>query len=210
MVMKKQFILLAVIMILVPLAKAQDASMIFNSKECTWFGLDFSQSRMIGSEGFQDPYQIKNHFFDSWNQLVVAEADKYNIGRAFLKDNVNYYLDAVEKRNELPNMDDLVINSEYTIPEEQVSVMIREYDMGDVTGLGIVFIVEAFDKLSETGRFWVTMFDAGTKEVLLTQKLTGKAGGFGIRNYWAKSYYNVLKDIEKDQYKKWRAKYGGK
>ena len=207
----KKILILAIVMVLaIPALKSQDAAMVFNAKECTWLGLDFSKAKMIGSEGFSDPYQIKNRFFDSWNQLFLREPDKYNVGETFRKEEVTNYLDVVEKRNEIPNIDDLVIDHEYSLTEDDIRSMVAEYEMGGNTGLGIVFIVEAFDKEAQRGRFWVTFIDNNTKQVLLTQKMEGKAGGFGLRNYWAKSYYNVLKEIDKKQFKRWRSEYMGK
>lgn len=208
--MKKLFTLFVMAMLFLPALRAQDAGMVFNANECTWLGLDFSKSRMIGSDGFTDSYAIKNRFFDSWNQLFLSEPEKYDIGKTFRKDQVTDYLDVVRERNETPNIDDLVIDHEYTLTEEDVRSIVSEYDLGEVSGLGIVFIVEAFDKNAEEGRFWVTFIDNTTKEVLLTKKMEGKAGGFGLRNYWAKSYYNVLKEIDKKAYKEWRSEYMGK
>jgi hypothetical protein len=37
-----------------------------------------------------------------------------------------------------------------------------------------------------------------TKRVLLTTYKTGNAGGFGFRNYWAKSWANILKAAAPD------------
>jgi hypothetical protein len=48
---------------------------------------------------------------------------------------------------------------------------------------------------------WVTFVDMKSKTVLLTKHMEGKAGGFGFRNYWAKSFLNVLKSIKED----WRS-----
>jgi hypothetical protein len=37
--------------------------------------------------------------------------------------------------------------------------------------------------------------------VLLSKHITGKSGGFGFKNYWAKAFYNILKDAD---YKDWK------
>ncbi|MEZ5198923.1 MAG: hypothetical protein R2764_21855, partial [Bacteroidales bacterium] len=93
------------------------------------------------------------------------------------------------------------------LDDNAVQEMIGSYDMGNNDeGLGIVFIVESFSKKSEMGSFFVTFFDIETKRVLLTERMSGKAGGFGIRNYWAKSYYTVLKEMPAKM-KTWKKKY---
>jgi hypothetical protein len=38
--------------------------------------------------------------------------------------------------------------------------------------------------------------------------MTAKAAGFGFRNYWAKTVYEVLDDIKKSKYKEWKANAG--
>ena len=46
-----------------------------------------------------------------------------------------------------------------------------------------------------------------TKEVLVQERLMGEPGGFGLRNYWVRPIYNIIRDIEKKQYKIWKSKY---
>jgi hypothetical protein len=63
--------------------------------------------------------------------------------------------------------------------------------------------MEKFVKLEEAGYMWVVFFDLSNKNILLMENMTGKAGGFGWRNYWARSFYTVLKEIEKTRYNLW-------
>jgi hypothetical protein len=53
---------------------------------------------------------------------------------------------------------------------------------------------------------YVTIIDMDRKNVLLTERYTGKAQGFTWRNYWAYTIYKVLDDVE-DDYKGWKEKY---
>jgi hypothetical protein len=175
---------------------------VFKVSEITFYGLDFSNVRLVGSEGFTDPYAIKNQFFKSWNNLFIAEPDKYNLAEVFGKSNVTINLDIVTERNEMPDPGELVIDEPYSFGEEVVSDIIAEYDTGE-EGIGLVFIIESFNKIDEMGYMWVTFFDMSTGEVLFAKHMAGDAGGFGLRNYWAKSYYNVMKDIGKKQWKIW-------
>jgi len=43
----------------------------------------------------------------------------------------------------------------------------------------------------------VTFFDIQTKQVLLTEKIDGKAGGYGFRNFWEGAYFKVMKSAYK-------------
>ena len=44
-----------------------------NDSRATWFGIDFSRARMIGSYGFNDTTKIKTYYFNRWNGLVIEE-----------------------------------------------------------------------------------------------------------------------------------------
>lgn len=170
-----------------------NTSDIFEVNEITWYGLDFSNVRLIGAIGFKNPEKIKSYYFDAWNSLIINESKKYKLDKFFHKESVEHYLNIVTDRNELPNLDELVIETEYSFGAEKVKQIISEYDSGDQEGIGLVFILESLDKYKEKAFIWVTYFDIQTKRVILTERLEGKAGGYGFRNYWAGAYYKVMK-----------------
>jgi hypothetical protein len=190
---------------------SQDMSEIFQTEKATWFGLDYSEAYFIGSEGFTNPSDIKDRYFNSWNILIKNEYDKYNLGKFFKKSKEEISLENVTKRNQDLNIYARVIadNSKMIqLDKDKVQEMIIKYDFNDdQEGLGIVFIVESYSKTAVIANYFVTFFDIKTKKVLLTERMEGKPGGFGIRNYWAKSYYNVLNKIYKKRYKAWEKEY---
>ena len=71
-------------------------------------------------------------------------------------------------------------------------------------GIGVFFLVEKFDKDGEAGIVNIVYFDRASGNVLLTDKLYGKPGGFGLKNYWIKSIYNVFDEIESKRWKTWK------
>jgi len=191
-----------------PLASnAQSASSVFNTHEVTWFGVDFSNAKFIGPEGFSNPVEIVDRFFDSWNNLVVSEQKKYDIKKHFRKRYVEYDLSIVKERNSSVDPDDLVLESyeSHELSMEDIRQIISEYN-SNRSGLGLVFIVETFNKPRDLGTMYVTFFDIKTGKVLFTEKLSGKAGGIGLRNYWASSIHKVFIESGK-QYGKWKKYY---
>lgn len=170
---------------------------VFKVKEITWYGLDFSNVRLIGAIGFKDPEKIKSYYFDAWNSLIIYEPNKYKLDKFFHKDSVINYLGIATTRNTLPDLDELVIETEYSFGSEKVKQIISEYDSGEKEGIGLVFIVESLNKYEEKANIWVTFFDIETKQVLLTERLAGKAGGYGFRNFWAGAYFKVMKSAYK-------------
>ncbi len=206
--MKKHIIITGIFLVFTFVSKGQHTTAdVFKVDNITWYGLDFSNIKLIGSEGFTDPHAIQNRFFSSWNDLFISEPEKYNLAETFSKSSVENDLSIVTERNTLPDPDKLVIEENYSFGEDEVKKIISEYDITDKEGIGLVFIMESFNKIEQLGYIWVTFFDIETKEVLLSNKMSGKVGGFGFRNYWAKSFYSVMKSIEKKKWKAWKAQY---
>lgn len=200
-----QLIFLAIFSLFSITAESQTAPSI-KGKKMVWYGLDFSQAKMIGSEGFESVTAelIKDKFFNSWNKLIVREADKYDLQGAFKKESVMKDLSIIEARNEAVLTENLITDDEsHSLSEDDISQILSEYPKGEFTeGLGCVFIVESFNKLTDKGSIWVTLFDISTGKVVKTKRMQGKSGGFGVRNYWARSIYNVI-NILKKEFKKW-------
>ena len=203
--MKKTFLIFLFTLGIIPMLSAQSEKEVFVADEIVWYGLDFSYARLVGSAGFTDPQDIQNRLFDSWNQLIVIEADKYDLKKTFNKKEVIVDLTITEKRNAKVDAKELVINKDYTIEGDQVKKIIKEYKTEQKSGVGLAFVVESFDKLKETGSVYVTFFDIATKKVLLMERISAKPRGFGVRNYWAGSIHGILKDCEAN-YKRWEKK----
>lgn len=195
--MKKNFILSLIFFTLFLNSYAQSNAELFNSSKMVWFGVDLSRSKLVGVEGFSDPYDIQRRYVPAWNNIVLSEPEKYDIRKFFKKGEVVNDLSAVEAANEKINPGDWVQTNSYTLDKSEIAGMVKKYKSNENEGLGLVFIVEAFDKMKETGFIYVTFFNIKTKEVILTEKLSGKAGGFGLKNYWAAAIYKVMLESEK-------------
>lgn len=185
---------------------AQTASTVFNTNSIIWYGLDFSNSKMVGAAGFNDPTSIKNVYFDGWNNTILNEYDKYNVGRFFHKTDVKFEVDAVKPRNEIPKVEDLVTNNSYTLPRASVDKMVKAYKTENKSGIGLVFIVESFDKLTENAHIYVTFFDIASRKILVCEEVNGKPKGFGFRNYWLGAVLDVMRKSD-SQFNNWMKKY---
>ncbi len=188
----------------------QAKSDIFGSAPITWLGLDFTHLKFIGSAAqFKDAGTITNNdmrskYFPAWNNLFVAEQKKYNVADAVHRDNVTYATDVTQAANDKSTAEYFTEKTDayQLLTADMISTIVAGYDFKGKTGIGLLFFVEGMSKDKVEASMWVTFVDMGSKKVLLTNQMTGGAGGFGFRNYWAKSFYNVLGDIEHD-FKKW-------
>jgi hypothetical protein len=211
--MKKTRALIAFISLFTLAVQAQSEKDVIAAKEITWFGLDFSKALFVGSftqfadAGGQSSSEIKDKFMPSWNDLVVNERQKFDLKKAYSKENVIYDLDIVTKRNaavDVANMTSLNTQAD-RVKKEDVAKIVSQYKITK-KGIGLVYIVDTFDKPDEKGTIWVTFFDMATHKVLIAEKFTAKPGGFGLRNYWAKTVFEVMMKRSAEAYEGWAKK----
>ena len=176
---------------------AQSFKAQFKSANKTWLGIDYTAAKFIGSEGFNAPTELPG-FAYKWNQFVFSEADKYNLKKAFYSQNVTINLEQVNERNAKIDGPGNVQETDYTMSEEEAQKIALSYDFSELEGVAIMLVTESYNKLSQKGTYWLVIVDVATKEVIYTKKYVCKAGGFGFKNYWARTFYEALNDIEDD------------
>jgi hypothetical protein len=186
---------------------AQDASIIFKTKDVTFYGLDFSRARLIGSFGFNQPAKIQDYHMPDWNYMFIKEKRKYNLSKTFKIKRVNYDFDIVTQRNKDIDIFRAIIDEEYSIEKPEIEQAIAEYKDSKNKGLGLSFMVESLDYHKNIAVIWVTFFDIETGKVLLCEHMRGDAIGLSFRNWWAKAYFNVLKSCQMN-YSYWKKTYG--
>lgn len=207
----KRIITFCLLLLVSMSAMSQDAQKALTADQMTWFGIDYSYVKLIGSfsqfgdAGVLDEDDIRKKYFPAWNNIIVKEESKYDLKGAFRKNEVNYKLAMLEKINAATSNASMVSIEESDrnhLNAEKIASIVAKYPLAKESGIGLVFIAESLDKNIEEGNYYVTFFDIATKKVLMVKRMTGKAGGFGVRNYWARSFYNVIVQSKKD-YKKW-------
>lgn len=185
---------------------AQTKADIFNgSAEITWLGIDFTQTKFIGSATqFKDAGEIssaefRDKYIPSWNQLFINEQKKYDVAKAVKRTEVKYAMDVTEKANNGIKGDFFSNdpNDYKKLDEQKVASLVKNYNFQGKTGIGLMFFIDGMSKSKDEASGWITFVDMKSKKVLLTEYKTGKAGGFGFKNYWAKSFHNMLKSAEK-------------
>jgi len=193
-------------------AFSQTLKEFFNSSEtkALYLGIDFTQARLI-DDATANEMDIRDRQFNAINDLVVAEPKKFDFNKAFRKTNIDHDLGFVAKRNSAA--DAAKIKSTNTsdfhrLKEQDIFTLVKGFDTGDKTGLGILFVMEAMGKSAKAAAYWVTFIDMKTKKVLLTDRVEAKlAAAFGFRNYWASTAKNLLNIIEDNKYNEWKSKY---
>ena len=184
-------------------AGAQTKADITGDVQVTWLGLDFTNVKFIGSAAqFKDAGEISNYdlrekYFPAWNNLFMKEQEKFNVAKAVDRNSVDYAIEVTDVANHNSKGPYFVDepDSYQLLTAEKIAAQVAKYNFKGHKGLGLLFFVEGMSKSKEEASMWVTFVNMGDKKVLLTKRVTGACGGFGFRNYWAKSFYNVLQDM---------------
>lgn len=191
---------------------AQTKANVFDDKTpITWLGLDFSQARFIGpATQFKDAGQItsadfRDKYTVGWNELFLKEPKKYKVADFLHRSSVTNAIEVSENANSKLSKEFFSENiSDYkTITESAIAEQVKNYDFKNNQGIGCLIFVEGMSKAKEKAGGWVTFVDMKSKTVLFTTYVEGDSGGFGFKNYWAKSFLNMLKATESG-YSKWK------
>ncbi len=196
---------------------SQTATDIFKTNTLIWYGLDFSKIKLIGHKGFKDPADIVSNIFPTMNSNVLegfhvggaGAADhkiQYDLSNSFPDHRITYDMKTVTERNRNISLEGLVIDADYRLSQSDISGAIADYESKNSKGIGVVMLMESFNKLEGEGYMHIVFFDIASRKVLLTERFKGRASGYGFINYWSNTYFIALQDLKKKM-KNWKKEY---
>jgi len=187
---------------------AQNNVNLFDPKvSFTWLGLDFSQAKIIGErERIPTDSQLKD-MVAAWNDLMIKEASKYNVRKAFHKEQqVTTNFSPVLQHNEALDLNGMLLDNpvDYAgFDAGTIQNIVSSYDFDNLNGIGLMLNIESFNKPADKGTIWFTFINLESKEVLFTEQMTAPPAGRGVRNYWGSTVFLMLERIEKKEYTAW-------
>jgi hypothetical protein len=213
--MKKNILLALAFVAILFTTKAQTVQDIFdkNYTPITWLGIDFSHVKLIGpfdliQEGsLSGAEAIKINYFSAWNKLVQAEPNKYDVAGMIRHESINFNTKTITRLNESCSTTDMISENDpnYSLEDIRSFVKLMNFDVKE--GIGVLMIADYLSKPAEEAKFHVVFLNMETREILICESFIGKPKGFGIRNYWAYSYYQVIESIKNSKYKAWKKAY---
>ncbi|MFN8284228.1 MAG: hypothetical protein U0U67_13500 [Chitinophagales bacterium] len=189
--------------------KAQTVKDIFSDETpVTYFGVDFSNAKFYGDPGTVDGVEMVG-LLKKINDLIIKEYEKkYNIALALKRNTVNLDISLTDKLNAGISAGKFITSNPGDInklDESAIKKIVAKYKTSG-KGIGMVFIVDNMDKPKNETTAWVTFFSLSSKKVILSEKMSGKAAGFGFRNFWTRPIYDMIKDIQMTYSSKWSTK----
>jgi len=215
--MKNLFLMLIFVSVCSFMTAQNTANDLFNTDEIVWFGLDFSKAKFIGhfdqaaGAAPATSGDIKHNYVAAWNNLIPSEPKRYDIGKTFRKSIVSFDLGPVTVSNRTMDEGTMMSYNDYSFENAAAVVenIVSGYsNISKKEGIGVVFIIEYFNRTNQQTSAYVTFFDIASKDILFTERMTGKPRGIGLRNYWAGSIHNILTQIDKNAYRSWQRAYG--
>jgi hypothetical protein len=212
--MKKQFITLLLLLITV-MGNAQTAKDLFNPSnvKISWLGIDFSHVKVIGDfsqfsgAGETSTVQIRDVYFPAWNNLILAEPEKYDIKGMLRKGDIFNDIDMLMILNSTTAIENMESYNTPNYTDKDIEGFVSAYNTQDKEGIGILFLAEDLNKSANEAHFHFIAINMKTKEILVHERLRGEPKGFGLRNYWAGSMYAIIKEIKTVRYKVWAGQY---
>ena len=216
--MKKAGYLIALFSLISCFGISQKTEDLFSKSETkiTWLGIDFSHVKLIGEfsqfaeAGTTGAAAIRNKYFSGWNNLILNEYEKYNIEGMFRKENINLKIAEINKINENTSIEDLEADEQPNYTKEDIALFVKKYNFEEKAGIGLLMFADYLNKTREEAKYHFVAINLTNNEVLLYESFVTKPSGFGLRNYWAKTFSDVIVSIRDDKYKNWKKTYGPK
>lgn len=172
----------------------QNAEAQKNIKDITFYGVDFSLAKTYGAD------ESIGQFTEALvriNALFTTEAKKYDIAKFFKKNVTVTNTRQIDELNESISKETFYGDSEsYQINDEELVQKIKSLPLKETEGTGLVFVAELLNKPRNQATYQIVFFDIASRDILDSWRATGKAKGFGLRNYWAGSIYNILENLK--------------
>jgi hypothetical protein len=183
----KNLILFAIAILTLSVASAQTNV----PGEVNYYGVDFSKTRTFGATETGEDFVSA---FERINLLIIGEWHKYNPAARLRKTIYVQDISVTQVRNgDIDPKEVATTTPRYALTDADIAEMVKRYEIKESEGTGLVFIGELLNKQTATGTFSIVYFDIASRDVLYRRPVSGEAGGFGLRNYWAGALYRILK-----------------
>jgi len=175
----------------------------YKSAKITYLGLDYTHTRFIDDFAFTSAEELTTKLIRTWNHMIISEPDKYDFKKFTNKSEAIIDLELMNERNKKIDPSLIIQNDFFDLKLEEIPQIVRTIDFGDLDGVVTFFIVGTYNKNALIASYYLVLYDIDQAEMIYSKKYTSKPGGFGVKNYWARTYYDVLLQVEKDYKKKW-------
>ena len=155
------------------------------------YGVDYAQVKVFGAD--ESPNDFAKAFVGI-NDLLYSEIDKYDFSAVFGSGNYEVHHEVMANRILQADLSELRARGQ-ALPILNVPQILAAYELPHTEGVGFVLIARLLNKTKSQGSYYAVMFDVASRRVLLQTEITTRSRGFGLRNFWAYTVYNAIKQL---------------
>lgn len=161
-----------------------DFEKVYDAKAIHYYGIDFSNFGFYypEKEGLELTFR---KFFTEWRNAVHENLSVPDLEKMLTK-SVKKDFQPVQSRDGLIR-DEWITLEAYSFPTDTLQKIVKEYELTEKEGVGLVLIMESFNQKKEHARVNFTFFDIATREVLWSVESKGDTMGSQITKRWAKA-----------------------
>jgi hypothetical protein len=176
--------------------------------DMNFYGIDFSLVKIFGAKESPDKFI---QAFEQINKVIIDEPKKYPFNTFFTKfagridrsvEMKNFRFNAFQnvtieeaiyraRATDKGNM--VTYNNLAKIDDKQLTDLVKNFKTGRDSGYGVLYVAELLDRKEAVGKFVILCFNVKTKKIIFAERVQGKAGGLGLRNYWVSPLAEIFK-----------------
>jgi hypothetical protein len=159
-----------------------DEKEIYSAKEFTFYGYDFTDFKLAEVKRLDE--DIVKYMW-GWIGLMQEKITEERLKDNYRKEKVTInFTPTIELAKKLKG-ENLVTYIKHIINKDSLQQFIGRYTLSEKEGIGLVMIVECFDKKSARTSGYFVWFDISTRKIIKADYVDQKeADGYGMVNYW--------------------------
>ncbi len=146
-----------------------------------YYGLDFSNFILYNPKKVATEDAI-DQYFSEWTTNFHAQNPKKEF-ELFLRKKVRTRLEDIQL-DSYKDLKNYVRSENRELSKELIAATIKEYTLRDHAGIGLVIMVDKFEKARDRAFLQFTFFDVETSEVLAIFDTNGKGYAHGMMKHW--------------------------
>ncbi|SEA26961.1 hypothetical protein SAMN05216365_11063 [Porphyromonadaceae bacterium NLAE-zl-C104] len=159
----------------------------------SFYGVDFTYAKVYGAD------ETAHQFLDAFiriNDLFESEPKAYSASKAFgVRSDELFNRQVKQDVDNIPRSELFTDDNKYAVTDADIDQVVAKIEKQGDSQYGAVIVAGLLNKTANHGTFTFVVFDQDTKEIIFQQEATGKARGFGLRNFWAGALRAAMKNV---------------
>lgn len=159
----------------------------------SFYGVDFTYAKVYGAD------ETAHQFLDAFiriNDLFESEPKTYSSTKAFgVRSDELFNRQVKQDVDNIPRSELFTDDNKYAVTDADIDEVVAKIEKQGDSQYGAVIVAGLLNKTANHGTFTFVVFEQDTKEIIFQQEATGKARGFGLRNFWAGALRGAMKNV---------------